>query len=194
MTEEEKILTRFNLFYTLLEIPKNELGNMLSMDKRNINRVFNNSNSLLVKIKDIHFLGCNINWLISGEGPVVVKNLAGTQIILKSKYLNEDGYLKSQVLLKRIISWIEFNYDNLQNFSIKFNCSDVCKLELNEYDYALYISENIYEALKVSGCNLKWLFSNNNDISPYETNTNGQHLRSKNKGKQLSYFEYVNLN
>ncbi len=126
-------------------------------------------------------LGCNLNWLISGEGPIVAKNSAGNKIILKSNYLNDDGYLKSQMLIKKIKSWIIYNYESLESFSIKFNCPDIFLLEVDEFEYSIILPEIIFDTLKFSGCNLKWVFSNNKDISPYENNTNGNFLKNLNK-------------
>lgn len=193
---EQIILKRLTLFFNLLKINKIDFANKLNISKQNINRIFKSLKSLSQYNEQLSLMGCNLNWLYSGNGPVVLNNKLGIQIINNSPCLDDNGYLISYIVRKRILIWILFNFDSLESFYNLSKCNLV--LELSEenlsMEYENIVETELLEQLYKFGCNLKWIFRNQNDIevSPYNKNDYGIKLKNEKCGKE-NYINFINF-
>lgn len=191
---EEQILNRFNIFFNLLDISKLDFGFKLNLSKQNVNRLFENLNTLNKYYSNLSELGCNLNWLCTGQGTVILKNSNGIKIIENNACLDDEGYLVSEVIKKRVVNWIMFNYDSLENFYNQTLNNHIIVLIDNLYDCEYIVPLELMDLLDEYGCNLKWVLRKNNEknINPYSSNNNGKTLKIE-KGKKENYLNLVNF-
>jgi len=185
MNDEIVILERFKLFFSLLGITKSELARRLKISNQNINRLMVNFSCLEARSLEINKLGCNLNWLFNGVGKATSDNENGYRLNQTSAALTEDGFLKSQLIKKRIISWIEFNFKSIDLFYIHTKNEEVLSLKDKKFESVEneIINNSIYFSLEEAGCNLSWIFNDENE-TPFNNNDNGISLKeyySKNK-------------
>lgn len=185
MNDEIVILERFRLFYSLLGINKSELARRLNISNQNVNKILNNLSYLQARSSDVNKLGCNLNWLFNGVGKTTADNENGYKLNQNSFALTDDGFLKSQLIKRRIISWIEFNYISIDLFYNHSKNEDVLLLKINKYESIEneIINNSIYFSLEKAGCNLNWIFNDENE-NPFNNNAEGiafKEYYSKNK-------------
>jgi len=180
--EEKLILNRFLLFFNILEITKYELSNLLNLKKQNINRLFDNYKCLTSHLFKLRELGCNLDWLYSGEGPIIIKNINGLKLIKTSNLINEDGNLISHIILNKIINWVISNYDSLESFATLTKNNEILEIKNKFEDYDYVISLDLFQLLQEYGCNIQWLFNSSNKIvtNQFANNLNGIKLKRNN--------------
>lgn len=107
MEENNDIGQRIKQFAKKLGIPLNDLADRLGISNQNLSAYVNNKRlpGALYLIKFLK-LGCNINWLLSGHGDILMKNstfiLSENDIIKQLEYKLEDNEVIIRSLIREI--------------------------------------------------------------------------------------------
>lgn len=81
---------RFEKFYSSTGLSKGDFAELLDIPGSQLSRYLNNNQvPQEEKLKNIAKAGCNLHWLLTGEGDMFAKNAAGEK--LRSKW-KEDEY------------------------------------------------------------------------------------------------------
>jgi hypothetical protein len=199
MNREIIIFERFKLFFSMLGISKSELARKLNISNQNINKLWESISYIQSKSMEINELGCNLNWLYTGNGKVTSDNENGYKLNNTVTTLTNDGFLKSQLVKNRIIAWIKFNYISIDDFYNFSKNEDVLSLKniCNESVDNEIIKNSIYFSLEEAGCNLHWILSEDND-TPFNNNPNGllfkdKYYKNKESRKLLSELLFIKI-
>lgn len=193
---ENRIITRFNMFFNITGMTRSEFSDQIGIKNQNFIRFFKSESLILKQSPKLMEMGCNMNWLISGEGPIIYTNEAGVKLIENNNILTEDGYLKISRAKHRIVLWINEHFGSLDFFcrEHKLNSDKLLNdLSNNENDNFYTLLPNyILVTLHQSGCNLSWVLSESDEI--YSPNENGLRLKreSKNPNKKFKIHELQN--
>jgi hypothetical protein len=184
----------------MLGISKSELARKLNISNQNINKLFESISYIQSKSMEINELGCNLNWLYTGNGKVTADNENGYKLNNTVTTITNDGFLKSQLIQNRIIAWIVFNYQSIDDFYNFSKNEDVLSLKniCNECVDNEILKNSIYFSLEAAGCNLHWILSDDID-SPYNNNCIGilfkeRFYKNKESRKLLSELIQVKIN
>ena len=200
MNREIIIFERFKLFFSMLGISKSELARKLNISNQNVNKLWESISYIQSKSMEINELGCNLNWLYTGNGKVTADNENGYKLNNTVTTLTNDGFLKSQLIKNRIIAWIKFNYNSIDDFYIFTQNEEVLLLKnifVDSVDKEI-IKNSIYFSLEEAGCNLHWILGEDND-SPFNNNSFGilfkdRYYKSKESRKLLTELLFVKNN
>lgn len=95
----------------------------------------------------------------------------------------------------RIINWIEFNFESIDLFYIYSKNEEVLTLKETNLEFTnnFIISNSVYFSLEEAGCNLSWIFNDDNE-NPFNNNYNGVSFKefySKNKENKKIFSELI---
>lgn len=91
--EAKKQGKRFKLFLTKSKLKQKDVAKIFNCYSTDITKLINGAMHLQKYSKQIYFLGCNLNWLLTGEGSMYADNKAGKE--LKVKY-EEPEYIQEE--------------------------------------------------------------------------------------------------
>jgi|GEM_PF-2659384 len=161
-------------FQRMLKLSNEEFSAKLGFTPSNLNNFFKGKWIESSKASELHKLGLNINWLVSGVGEMTNNSIHGANLLkelVNTQNFNPDNQYNSS---NRLFNWIIYNFDSLERFAEKTS------FPLNELQNTIdnddICSIKLHSILEKEGCNLRWIYSQ--DQEPYKNNINGRKLRS----------------
>jgi len=172
--KKDKILGRLKQFQRMLKLSNEEFSAKLGFTPSNLNNFFKGKWIESSKASELHKLGLNINWLVSGVGEMTNNSIYGANLLkelINTQNFNPDKQYSSST---KLFNWIIYNFDSLDKFAEKTS------FPLNELQNTIdnndIYSIKLLSLLEKEGCNLRWIYSQ--DQEPYKDNINGRKLRS----------------
>lgn len=125
----EEINKRFMEFVEYIGYSQTKTAEYLGVHKSAINRIKNNTQSAVIYSEKLYNLGLNINWLISGNGKMLLKdidygNVMVEEFIISSVFDLENSFIEElyyntqynkEIYLKRNYKYYETRNDNMEN-------------------------------------------------------------------------------